>query len=326
MSVLVVTEIEGGRVSLVSRETLTFARDLGHGDVHALLLGRPTDGALADCAAQGVVTVHVATNPDLAVYAPAAWSRAVEDAGRAARADVVMAGGTNRGSEILAHVAARRGIAMAANAVAVTALDPFTVHRQVVGGSAIETMALPDRIRLLTMAGHAVEPVEAPTPGAATVREFTASIQPEDLRVRVARVEERAGGDGSGLATAPVVVGAGRGAGGPDGFAAVDALAARLGGAVGVSRVVTSLGWRPHHEQVGQTGSRISPDLYIACGISGAIQHWAGCQSSKAILAVNTDDEAPMVTKATYAVVGDMHEVLPAILEELDAGGWQAAT
>ena len=81
--------------------------------------------------------------------------------------------------------------------------------------------------------------------------------------------------------------------------------------------MVTSLGWRPHHEQVGQTGSRISPDLYVACGISGAIQHWAGCASSKAILAVNTDPEAPMMTRATYAVVGDMHEVVPAVNEEI---------
>ena len=88
---------------------------------------------------------------------------------------------------------------------------------------------------------------------------------------------------------------------------------------MGVSRVVTSLGWRPHHEQVGQTGSRISPDIYIPCGISGAIQHWAGCSSSKTILAINTDDEAPMMTKATYAVVGDMHEVLPAVIAELES-------
>ena len=91
----------------------------------------------------------------------------------------------------------------------------------------------------------------------------------------------------------------------------------RLGGALGVSRVVTSLGWRPHHEQVGQTGSRISPDLYVACGISGAIQHWAGCQSAKTILAINTDADAPMVTKAHYAVIGDLHEVVPAINSEL---------
>jgi electron transfer flavoprotein alpha subunit len=113
------------------------------------------------------------------------------------------------------------------------------------------------------------------------------------------------------------VVGAGRGVGGPDGFAGVLELTQLVHGALGVSRVVTSLGWRPHSEQVGQTGSRISPDLYIACGISGAIQHWAGCQSAKNILAINTDPDAPMVTKAHYAAIGDLHEIVPAINEEL---------
>ena len=129
---------------------------------------------------------------------------------------------------------------------------------------------------------------------------------------------ERTTEDDSGnLKSARVVVGAGRGAGGPDGFKGVIELADLLGGSLGVSRVVTSLGWRPHHEQVGQTGSRIAPEVYIPCGISGAIQHWAGCASSKVILAINTDPEAPMMTKATYAVVGDMHEVVPAINEEI---------
>ena len=107
------------------------------------------------------------------------------------------------------------------------------------------------------------------------------------------------------------------GPGRPTGFDATAELAELLGGALGVSRVVTSLGWRPHHEQIGQTGSRISPDVYIPCGISGAIQHWAGCASSKTILAINTDENAPMVTKASYAVIGDMHEVVPAINAEL---------
>ncbi|HEU0285851.1 MAG TPA: electron transfer flavoprotein subunit alpha/FixB family protein, partial [Nocardioidaceae bacterium] len=104
---------------------------------------------------------------------------------------------------------------------------------------------------------------------------------------------------------------------GPDGFKDLLSLADLVGGALGVSRVVTSLGWRPHHEQVGQTGSRIAPDLYIPCGISGAIQHWAGCQSAKTIIAINTDEDAPMVTRADYAVIGDLHEIVPAINDEL---------
>jgi electron transfer flavoprotein alpha subunit len=121
------------------------------------------------------------------------------------------------------------------------------------------------------------------------------------------------------LADARVVVGGGRGVGSAEGFADLDELAALLGGAVGVSRVVTSAGWRPHAQQVGQTGTRIAPDLYIACGISGAIQHVVGCRSAKAILAINTDRDAPMVTRATYAVIGDLHTVLPAVIAAVKA-------
>lgn len=318
MSIVVVVEVEEGRVALVSREALTFARSMGLGDLHAVVVGAASEAVVADCATQGVVAVHEATNPELSSYAAAAWAAAVEAVGRATRSTTVLAAGTNRGSEILAHVGARRGLAMAANVVATVQSEPLVVERQVVQGNAIETMQLTDRIRLLTMAGHAVAPADADAPGTAEVRRFEAPLAPEDLRARVTRVKAREGGDTSGLTAAKVVVGAGRGAGGPEGFAGVDGLAARLGGAVGVSRVVTSLGWRPHHEQIGQTGSRISPDLYIPCGISGAIQHWAGCSSSRKILAINTDPEAPMMTKADYAVVGDMHEIVPAILEELD--------
>ena len=143
------------------------------------------------------------------------------------------------------------------------------------------------------------------------------AVSDADLRARVARTEPGEPDQSGSLKSARVVVGVGRGAGGPDGFSEVLELTDLLGGSLGVSRVVTSLGWRPHHEQVGQTGSRVSPDLYVACGISGAIQHWSGMSSSKTILAINTDPDAPMVTKAHYAVIGDLHEVVPAINEEL---------
>ncbi len=317
MSVLVLVEVEEGRASLVSREALTFARSLGAGDVHAVVVGAAPDATVADCRDAGVAVVHEAVDPALERYAAAAWAAVVEVAGRAARADLVVAPGTGRGNEVLAHVAARRGLQMAANVVSVTSLAPLVVERQVVGGAALERATVSSRVRLLTMAGHAVEPSPAAAPGEARVSSLAVAVDPRDLRAQVVRVERREKGDSAGLSGARVVVGAGRGAGGPDGFAAVDALAERLGGAVGVSRVVTSLGWRPHHEQVGQTGSRIAPDLYLACGISGSIQHWAGCASSRTIIAVNTDPEAPMVTKADYAVIGDMHEVLPAVLDEL---------
>ena len=230
---------------------------------------------------------------------------------------VVMAGGTNRGNEVAARVATRLDVAMAANVVSFHGLSPFVVTRQVVGGAALEEMRLGKRPAIFTVAGHAVEPVPAETPGTGSVVPLAVEPSPEDLLVRVASVEGVDTDDADSLKSARVVVGAGRGAGGPEGFGDVLELADLLGGTLGVSRVVTSLGWRPHHEQVGQTGSRISPEVYIPCGISGAIQHWAGCASSKVILAINTDAEAPMMTKATYAVVGDMHEVVPAINEEI---------
>ena len=143
------------------------------------------------------------------------------------------------------------------------------------------------------------------------------AVPESDLRARVVRTEPGEPDESGSLKSARVVVGVGRGAGSADGFKDLVELTDLLGASLGVSRVVTSLGWRPHHEQVGQTGSRMSPDLYIACGISGAIQHWAGMSSSKTILAINTDPDAPMVTKAHYAVIGDLHEVVPAINEEL---------
>ena len=121
------------------------------------------------------------------------------------------------------------------------------------------------------------------------------------------------------LATARVVVGGGRGVGGPDGFAALEELADLLGGVVGVSRVVTSEGWRPHRQQVGQTGTKITPELYLACGISGAIQHIAGCAGAKHIIAINTDPGAPILAHADYAVVGDLHQVIPVLVAALRA-------
>ena len=232
-------------------------------------------------------------------------------------ANVVLASGTPRGNEILAHVAARLDVAMAANVVQAEGGEPFLVTRQVVGGAALEQMPLADRVAVLSVAGHACDPQPAAAPVEAELVGFSPKLSDRDLVARVVRVEASEQADTGALTSARVVIGAGRGAGGPDGFDELIELTELLDGALGVSRVVTSLGWRPHSEQVGQTGSRIAPELYIPCGISGAIQHWAGCQSAKAILAINTDAEAPMVTKATYAVIGDLHEIVPAINAEL---------
>ena len=321
--ILVYVETSPEGVREVSLEAVAFARSLsaagGGVPVDAVVVGPAPDGVAADLAAYGVRTVHHADDARLERFSGAATAAAVVAARQAAGSVVVTAGGTNRGNEVLARVATRLDVPMAANVVSFAGLSPFAVTRQVVGGSALEEMTLSQRPAVFTVAGHAVEAVPASAPGPGAASPLPVELTDADLAVRLVSVEQEKHDGADSLKTARVVVGAGRGAGGPSGFDDVIELAELLDGSLGVSRVVTSLGWRPHHEQVGQTGSRISPEVYIPCGISGAIQHWAGCASSKVILAINTDAEAPMMTKATYAVVGDMHEVVPAINEELRA-------
>ncbi|HET9758802.1 MAG TPA: electron transfer flavoprotein subunit alpha/FixB family protein [Nocardioidaceae bacterium] len=313
-AVLVLVETDGGGATEVSRETLTFVRGLGL-DVHALVVGDGPPGLVDQLGAYGVTTVHHADGDAFTSYAAAAWAAAVVAA--AGDATVVTAAGTPRGNEVLAHVACRLGVTMAANVVEVESVSPLSVSRQVLGGSALEEMRLEDAVAVFSVAGHACDPAEAESHATPVVHPLDVSVPEADLRARVVRTEPGEPDESGGLKSARVVVGAGRGAGGPDGFADLLELTELLGGSLGVSRVVTSLGWRPHHEQVGQTGSRVAPDLYVACGISGAIQHWAGMSSSKTILAINTDPDAPMVTKAHYAVIGDLHEIVPAVNEEL---------
>ncbi|HEY2374085.1 MAG TPA: electron transfer flavoprotein subunit alpha/FixB family protein [Gaiellaceae bacterium] len=234
-------------------------------------------------------------------YQPAAWAAvlAAQDAG------AFVAAGSDRGNELLAHVAARLDQPFAAN---VTAVDGDTVTRIRWGGSLLEEARLHGSPRILTVAPH-TQPVAAP------VEAETLSVD-DDGSPRVLQTVSESGG-GVSLRDAKVVVSGGRGVGSSEAFEIIEELAGLLGGAVGCSRVVTSAGWRPHTDQVGQTGTKISADLYVACGISGATQHIAGAKGAKKILAINTDPEAPILASADYAVIGDLHEVVPAISAEL---------
>jgi electron transfer flavoprotein alpha subunit len=324
-TLVVLVETDSSGATEVSQEAVTFARRLvgpTGAELHAVLVGPvPEDLAqrvLEQLGELGVAAVHHARDERLERYAAAAWAAGLVDVVRDRSATALVAAGSPRGNEILAHAATRMGVAMAANVVDVDGLDPLVVRRQVVGGSALEEMRLDDPVAVLSVAGHACDPSPAEQPTRPALAAYAPTLGAGDLRAQVARVEAAAAGeDTSALTGARVVVGAGRGVGAADGFDDLLELTDLLGGALGVSRVVTSLGWRPHHEQVGQTGSRISPDLYLACGISGAIQHWAGCQSARTIIAINTDADAPMVTKADYAVIGDLHEIVPAVIEEI---------
>jgi electron transfer flavoprotein alpha subunit len=327
MTVFCLVELDGETVADASLRALTLARGLAAGSGTAAVVFGAAPGAdlpvVSDLAAYGAGDVYLVSGID--GYAPQAWARALAELLRAATsapgssAPAVVAAGTERGNEVLAHLGAITGLPMAANCVSAVPADGgvLDIVRQRWAGLLLEEAVLDAPAALLTVAVDAVAAEPQPAPAAAVVHPVSAAVGDADLVVRAA--ESPAGAGGASLATARVVVGGGRGVGSAAGFAALEELAELLGGVVGVSRVVTSEGWRPHSMQVGQTGTKITPDLYLACGISGAIQHFAGCSGAKHIIAINTDPSAPMMTRADYAIVGDLHEVLPALLESLRA-------
>ena len=319
--ILVIVEHEAGSPDRLSTEALTLGRALAETTgvpLHAVAWGPAAAAIASPLATSGVAVLHVIEDPRLAEYAPEAIGRSVAQLIERDRPIAVIGTGSDRSAEVMAHVGARTGLPLSANCTEVVPGEPWQVTRQRWGGSLLEDARLDGPIRLLAVAPHALEPALVTAGAPVTVQAFAPELTDRDLWVRItSRVPAESGR--VSLADARVVVGGGRGVGSAEGFAQLDELAALLGGTVGVSRVVTSAGWRPHVQQVGQTGTRIAPDLYIACGISGAIQHLVGCRSAKAILAINTDRDAPMVTRATYAVIGDLHAVLPAVISAVRA-------
>jgi electron transfer flavoprotein alpha subunit len=319
--ILALVAIGGGLAERASLEALSLARGLATdtgGALEALLIAdeatAPT--AAAALAGSGVATALVVTNDQLTADHPDGWAAAVAQVVEARAPAAVVGAGTERGNELLARVAARMGLPMAANCLSVEAGERYRLTRQRWAGSLLEDCWLDAPTRLLTVAPNSVpvgEPGASPAP---SLEAIAVTLTDRDLALHVTSREAPERGRIS-LADARVVIGGGRGVGSGEGFADLEELAGLLGGAVGGSRVVTSAGWRPHADQIGQTGLRIAPDIYIAAGISGAIQHIVGCKAAKHILAINTDAEAPIMGVADYAVIGDLHTVLPAISAEI---------
>jgi electron transfer flavoprotein alpha subunit len=311
--ILVVIEHDRGSMADASAEALTFGRSLASQlgvECEALVIA---DDTLADeCARYGASTVHVVSVDWLTDYSPEVYGDVIAAAAAALSPAGIVACGTDRGNEMLAHAAAVLDLPFVANCLdARTGAGDWEMTRVQWGGSLNEDARLSSTMPIVSVAHHAVNAEEAPE--VTNVSALDLSVADAGLRTQITDRDVVEGG--LTLATAPVVVGGGRGVGSAEGFEVLEALAAKLGGVVGCSRAVTNNGWRPHSDQVGQTGTRIAPQLYIACGISGAIQHWVGAKAAKKILAINTDPQANMVVKADYAVIGDLFEIVPAISE-----------
>jgi electron transfer flavoprotein alpha subunit len=306
--VLVLVEQSGGKATDPSLQALTLARAFGE-PVHALLIR-----SSVDLSSHGVSVAHVAEHEALDAFAPDAWAAIAGQLADRLGAKAVVAPGTERGNEVMARLAARTGLPLAANCTALAPGPPLTLTRQRWGGSLLEEARLHSSRPLITVAPHTVT-VE-PVPADPQIERFTPQLEEAELVVRVVD-HVASGGGGVSLAEAKVIVSGGRGVGSKEGFAIIEELAGLLGAAVGCSRAVTSAGWRPHTDQVGQTGTKVAPDVYIACGISGATQHMAGLKGAKIILAINSDAQASLMLNADYTVVGDLKEVVPAISAEI---------
>src|SRR5712692_7382572 len=315
--VLALVEHAGGKALDVSLQALTLARSLAAGrPISALLVGGDGRTAADVLGAHGVTTAFVADPQALRAFAPDAWAALLSVLADQLSATAVIAAGTDRGHDVMGRLAARSGLPLAVNCVTASAGPPVTLMRQRWGGSLLEEARLHSGRPLITVAPHTIQIETAMESGPVEVKSFAPVLHDKDLAVMVAEHVAAPSG-GVSLAEAKVVVSGGRGVGSKEGFAIIEELAGLLGAAVGCSRVVTSAGWRPHTDQVGQTGTKIAPELYIACGISGATQHMAGCKGAKRILAINADAEAPIMMNADYAVVGDLREIVPAISAEI---------
>ncbi len=324
MTVLCLVELDGADPADASLRAVTLGRSLGDTSLSAVMFTDPDAVPVAALAECGVTDVYVIepgalglVPPGQHCYAPQAWGRVLAGLAAETGATAVLAAGTDRGNEVMAHLGAITCLPMAANCTLVTP-DGGRTHRLVRhrwAGLLFEDAVMEAAVALFTVATDAVAPVPAAAGAPVQVHVHQPELAEADLVVRATESAGRAGG--VSLATARVVVGGGRGVGGADGFDSLEELAELLGGVIGVSRVVTSEGWRPHRQQVGQTGTKITPELYLACGISGAIQHIAGCAGARHIIAINTDPGAPILAHADYAVIGDLHKVIPALVAAL---------
>ena len=312
--VLVLVDHTDGAVKKVTAELLTFARRLG--EPAAVLIGSGFDAAKQTLAQHGATKVYVAEAADLSSYlvAPAAevLAKLVADSSPAA----VLLASSADGKEAAARLAVKTGSGVITDATDVTG-DGGSVHaeQQVFGGSTIVTSTVTTGTPIITVRPNSVAPQASPADAAREDVAVTLTAQAKGARITDRVVEEK--GERPDLSGAAIVVSGGRGVGSGENFSVIEALADALGAAVGASRAVTDAGWYPHQHQVGQTGKTVSPQLYIAAGISGAIQHRAGMQTSKTIVAVNKDPEAPIFELVDFGVVGDLHQVLPALTEEI---------
>jgi len=318
-NVLVIAEQRDGQLKRIALECLTAAAEIAQemgGSVQALVVGASLSTGIGDhLGAAGAQTVFLADDPSLDAYAPERFAHIVAETVRRTDPAVVLLGDTSWGRDLAPRVAAKLGVGMASDCTGF-AVDSgrLRITRPIYAGKAIAQVILESTPQMATVRPNTFPPAAEKHSSTVTVERVP--VEPGEARAVVEEFQA-SGGERPELTEASIIVSGGRGMAGPENYAVIEALADELGAAVGASRAAVDAGWRPHSDQVGQTGKTVSPNLYIACGISGAIQHLAGMRTSKVIVAINKDPDAPIFKVADYGIVGDLFEVVPALHEAI---------
>lgn len=314
-TILAIGEVSQGSLRKVSIEAISEARRIADhigGSLQVLILGENLDAAAAKATEYGADTLILADDPKLALYLPDIWSGIAADVIQTNTPQYVLIGSTTTGRDLAACLSAMLDAPLAMDCVGSRwEGDTLVITRPMYGGKVLADVTLEGSPRIIVNRANFFPAVPKKTD--ASLIRYEGVIPESQLTIADVQREASARPE---LTEADIVVSGGRGMGGAD-FSVIEKLADLLGAAVGASRSAVDEGWRPVSDQVGQTGKVVSPNLYIACGISGAIQHFAGMQTSKVIVAINKDPEAPIFTKADYGVVGDLFEVVPAMIEQI---------
>jgi electron transfer flavoprotein alpha subunit len=314
-SILVYAELSGGKVSGTTLELLTKARDLG--DVYAVALGSGAKAAAGTLGKHGAKIVHVNEDAAFDDYIAEPATDAIAALYEQQKPDLILFGFTPDSREVAGRLAARLGVGLISNANDIAAKDGgFVARVPYFGGAKVASMKANATPAIVLVRPKSFEASESG--GAAEVKDLAVSVKAESKRAHIAdRVVEAS--EKVKLEDARVVISGGRGMGGPQNFPLLEDLASALGGAVGASRAVVDAGWVPYSMQVGQTGKSVRPGVYIAVGISGAMQHTVGMKTSKVIIAINKDAEAPIMKMADLGVVGDALKIVPALTAAVKA-------
>jgi electron transfer flavoprotein alpha subunit len=318
MKLLAFAEQREGKFKKSAFEVVSAAHKIADelkAELVTIVVGQNVTGIAAELGKYGATKVLAADDARLHYYSTTAYARIVADAAKKEDAAIIFLPASQMGKDLAPRLGAVLSAGIASDCTALTLRDGTLIAtRPIYSGKAFIDVSINSPVKIFTLRPNVFSAVAGGT-AVASVEKFAVDLTPSDLAVTTTGVKVAEGRPD--VTEASVVVSGGRGMKGPEHFHLVEKLADVLGGAVGASRAVVDAGWRPHDEQVGQTGKTVSPTLYVACGISGAIQHLAGMSSSKYIVAVNKDKDAPIFQVADYGIVGDLFEVLPALTEQL---------